>query len=269
MVIAEPLVEAVQPGETGAWPMRHGRGDGPVQRHHGVGGHGLKQVVQGQDLGPVGGGVGGGLVVQGRDGGLHLVFASVSPAQHPGDQGHPFGDEIGVPAAAVLFGEGDQLAARTAAGRAPGVGEQHQGEQTGHLRVLGHGSADDPGQPDGLAGQIGARQAGAAARGVPLVEQQVKDMQHRSQPLRTLIGRREREPLAGGFDLGLGAADPLGHGRLGNQERGSDLAGGQAADRPESERDGRRWREGRVAAHEHEDQRVVPPRRRFRRRAGP
>jgi len=125
------------------------------------------------------------------------------------------------------------------------------------------------GQPDGLAGQVGAGQAGAAAGGVALVEQQVQDMQHQSQPFGTLIGRWERERLAGSLDRRFGAADPLGHGRLGDQERGSDLAGGQAADRPEGERDRRGWREGRVAAQEHEDQRVVPPRRRFRGRAGP
>ena len=37
----------------------------------------------------------------------------------------------------------------------------------------------------------------------------------------------------------LGAADPLRHGRLGNQEGVGDFGSGQAADRPQREGDGR------------------------------
>ena len=55
----------------------------------------------------------------------------------------------------------------------------------------------------------------------------------------------------------LGAADPLRHGRLGNQECIGDFGRGQAADRPQGERDGGGGSEGGMAAHKEQDQRVV------------
>ena len=133
----------------------------------------------------------------------------------------------------------------------------------------GQAGVQPPGQPDRLAGQVGAGQVGAAAAGVSLVEQQVEDVQHGPEPPRPLVRRRQRERLAGGLQRGLGPADPLGHGRLRHQERGGDLPGGQAADRAQRERDGRARGQRRVAAHEHEDQRVVPARRRPRPAPGP
>jgi hypothetical protein len=57
-------------------------------------------------------------------------------------------------------------------------------------------------------------------------------VQHRPQSLAATARRRERERLAEALELRLGPADPLCHGRLGDQERGGDLAGGQAADGP-------------------------------------
>src|SRR5258708_3841189 len=135
VVAAGPLVQAGKQGEASAWPAGHCCGGGPGKPHHRGSGPGFEQIVEGQDLGPVGGGAGGGLVVEGCDGCLQLVLASVSPAQRPGDQDHSLGDEVPVPAGAILFGEGDQLAAGTAAGGAPGIGEQHQGEQPARLWV--------------------------------------------------------------------------------------------------------------------------------------
>ncbi len=198
--------------------------------------------------------------MQSRDRRLHLVFTHLTPPQRPGDQAYPLDDERPVPQGAVLLGEGDQPAVGTAASRAPGVGEQHEREEAGDLGILGQAGPDAPGQPDGLARQVGAGQVRAAAAGVALVEQQVEDVQHQPEAFRALVGRRERERLARCLDLGLGPADPLGHGRLGNEERGGDLARGQAADRAERERDGQRGRERRMAAQDHEDQRVVAPR---------
>ena len=89
-------------------------------------------------------------------------------------------------------------------------------------------------------------------------------MEHLREAFRAVILGRQCERLSRRLDLGLGPADPLGHRRLGDQERGRDLAGGQAADRAQRQRDGQRRAERGVAAHEHEDQRVVAPRRRVR-----
>ena len=55
----------------------------------------------------------------------------------------------------------------------------------------------------------------------------------------------------------LGAADALRHRRFGHQERAGDLGRGQAADGAQRQRDGRRARQRRMAAHEQQDQRVV------------
>ncbi len=260
MVVAEPFAEAVEECQAGVRPSGHGRGHGPVEPYHRVAGHGLEQAVQGEDLGPVGVGVTRGLVVQGRDSRLHLVLAYLPPPQRLGDQAYPLDDQTPVPQGPVLLGQGDQLAVGTAASGAPGVGEQHESEQAGDLGILRCGRVDAPGQADGLAGQVGAGQVGAAAAGVALVEEQVEHVQHQPKAFRALVGWRERERLAGCLDLGLGPADPLGHGRLGNEERGGDLASGQAADRAQRERDGQRGRERRMAAQDHEDQRVVAPR---------
>jgi hypothetical protein len=50
-----------------------------------------------------------------------------------------------------------------------------------------------------------------------------------------LRGHPKRDP--GGLDLSLGAREPLGHGRLGHEERAGDLLRRQAAQRPQRERD--------------------------------
>ena len=264
VVVAEPVAEAVQQLQPGPRPVGHGHGDRPVEGHHRVAGHPFEQAVERHDLGPVRVGVAGRLVVDGGDGGLHLVLPHPPPAQRLGDEGHALGDEPPVPERPVLLGQGHQLAVGAGAARTPGVGQHHEGEQAGDLGVLGQGRPHRPGQPDGLAGQVGPSQVGTAAAGVALVEQQVEDVQHRPQPLVPLSGGREAERLVRSLDPGLGPADPLRHRRLGDQERRRDLAGGEAADRPQGEGDGRRRREGGVAAHEHEDQRVVLPRGRGR-----
>ena len=67
----------------------------------------------------------------------------------------PLGHQCPIPRPAVLLVEGDQLLVPDA-GLAPGVGEQQQPEQAGHLRLLGKQVVQDPGEPDGLAGQVGA-----------------------------------------------------------------------------------------------------------------
>ena len=139
----------------------------------------------------------------------------------------------------------------------PGLGEQHQRQQPGHLRVGGQAGPQHPGQPDGLAGQVGAGQVRAAAGRVALVEQQVQHVQHGAQPARPLVRRGQPERLVGRLEGGLGPADPLAHGFLWHQEGGGDLPGGQPAHRAQRERDGRAGGQRRVAAQVHQDQRVV------------
>ncbi len=103
--------------------------------------------------------------MDGGDGGLKLVGADRAARQDGLDQGHAFGDGRRVPEAAILLGQRDQLAVWTGAGRPAGVGQQHQGQQAGDLAVVWQQVADDPRQPDRLAGQVGALQVGPGAGG--------------------------------------------------------------------------------------------------------
>ena len=65
-----------------------------------------------------------------------------------------------VPARAVLLGQRDQRAVGAGAGRAAGIGEQHQREQPGDLAVVGQPRRVQlPGQPDRLGGQLDPRAA--------------------------------------------------------------------------------------------------------------
>ena len=84
-------------------------------------------------------------------------------------------------------------------------------------------------------------------------------MQHRAEPVAALrLAGRHRERHIAGLDGLLGPADPLGHGRLGDEERRRDLRGGQPADRAQGQRDLAGRGQGRVTAAEQQRQRVVP-----------
>ncbi len=82
-------------------------------------------------------------------------------------------------------------------------------------------------------------------------------MQHGAEPLRPVLVGQHVEWHAGSLDALLGAADPLCHGRLGNQERVRDFGRGQTAHRPQCQGDRRRRSQGGMAAHEEQDERVV------------
>jgi len=137
------------------------------------------------------------------------------------------------------------------------VDQQHQREQAGHLAVVRQQVVDGAGEPDRLARELRALKVRARRRRVALVEDQVQDVQHGVEPLRALVLRRGSERRAGGLDALLGAADPLGHRRLGDEERAGDLRRRQAADRAQRERDLGRGRERGVAAEEQQRERVV------------
>ena len=97
-------------------------------------------------------------------------------------------DELPVPSAPVLLGQRDERAVPGGPRRAPGVGEQHQREQPGGLRVVGQQPAQQAGQPDSLAGQVGALQVLAGRGRVSLVEHQVQDLLHRPQARLAVAG---------------------------------------------------------------------------------
>ena len=112
----------LQLAEGGLRAVDHGDGHDAVELDHRAGGEAVQVLVESQDLLPVGVLAGGGLVVDGGDGRLELVGADRGGGQGPGDQGDPFGDGLGVPAGAVLLGQGDQGAVE--GGCAPGGGRR-------------------------------------------------------------------------------------------------------------------------------------------------
>jgi hypothetical protein len=152
-------------------PVRHG----PVQRDHRGrldAGQPVVPVRDGRPVGRVGGGGGG---VAGGDAGLQPVRAVVAAA---GQRVATFGDRGVVPAAPVLPVEGEQVAVAVAAGVPPGVLEQHQRQQPGHLGLPRHEPVEQPGQPDRLVGE-----RGLAVGVVALREQQVEHGEDAGQPL--------------------------------------------------------------------------------------
>lgn len=110
--------------QAGAWPVHHGDGDDAVQCDDGAGRGDVQQVVEGEDLRPVGVFGSGRVVVHGGDRRLQTVGAGAGGGggERPGDQRGALGYGGGIPAAAVLFGEWYQGAVRVGPGRSAGVG---------------------------------------------------------------------------------------------------------------------------------------------------
>src|SRR5262249_58688496 len=99
-------VGGAERGEPGPGSVNVGQGDGAAERDDRPGGDGGEDVVEGEDLRPVGGPGGGALVVQRGDRGLELVGADGAGAEGPGEDGLSFGDGGGVPPISLLVGQG-------------------------------------------------------------------------------------------------------------------------------------------------------------------
>jgi hypothetical protein len=97
----------------------------------------------------------------------------------------------------------------------------------------------------------------AGRRRVALVEDEVDDLEHRGQargeivPAGDLVG----DPRLG--ERALRPDDPLGDGRLGDEERARDLRGRQASEQAQGERDSSLGGEDRVTGREHEEEVVA------------
>jgi len=132
------------------------------------------------------------------------------------------------------------------------LGQQHEGEQSRCLGLVGHQPGQHPGQPDRFGGQVGARELGARRRDVALVEDQIQDREHRVEAFGQvgLVGYPVGDARVA--DLRLRPDDPLRHRGLGDKEGAGDLRCGQPAEQAQGERHLGGAAEGRVAAGEHE-----------------
>ena len=90
-------VERIQQLESRGRAVHHGRGDGVIEHHHGIVGHAFQQVIQRQDLRPVGILGAGRFVVNGGDGGLQLVRANRALRQGRGEERDALGDLRPIP----------------------------------------------------------------------------------------------------------------------------------------------------------------------------
>ena len=151
--------------------------------------------------------------MQRGDRGLGLVGAEPIAGERPLEQEHRFGDRRGVPPASILVGEGYEVTRFVGARPAASVVEQQQRHQTRGLGVVGD-RGETSRQADGLGGEVDVA-------GVPLVEHEVQHVQHGAE----VTGLVERHAGQGA----LGAADALGHRRLGDEVGLGDLAGREPA----------------------------------------
>ena len=258
LVVGESLVvDLVEGGEAGIGTVELGDRDGAVEIDDRAGSQLGELVVERDDLCPVGRRRGGGVGVDGGDGGVDLIRAGLVASKTCPHQLMPFGDEVAVPQVAVLVGESDHRAVRVGAGGSAGVGEQHEGEQAGRFGFVGHQLDEDAAESDGLGGEVDSCQLVAGGGGVAFGEHEVDRGQDGVEPVREL--GVAWDPVGGVVvaELAFGADDPLGDRRFGDDEGVGDLGGIQAAEESQGERDLGVGRQRRVAAQEHQPQLVV------------
>ena len=90
----------------------------------------------------------------------------------------------------ILVGERDDVAIGVDPRRPPRIDQEHQGEEAGDLGVVGQLRVDHRREPDRLVRQVDPLELASAAAGVPLVEDQVEDVEH--GPHRRRLARRGR-----------------------------------------------------------------------------
>jgi hypothetical protein len=146
--------------ERGQRAFDHGDRDDPVEGDHRPGCQRLEQPVEQEDLRPVRVIRAGRFVMDGGDGRLELIWADRRVGQGRTDDGDPFGDRLAVPQAAILLRQRDERAVRASPGRPAGIGQQHQGEQTGDLAVVGYALVQLAGEADRFGRQLDAEERG-------------------------------------------------------------------------------------------------------------
>lgn len=146
--------ETVEQPETGVGAVAHRHRDHAVERDDRGRFQDGKHVVEGDDLDPVGACDVVRLVVQRRDRRLNPVRPGGPAGQRRHRQPAAILDQIGVPAAAVLLLQRYQRTVGVDPGRAAGVDEQHQGQQSRRRPFGRQQPMQDPAQPDGFVAQV-------------------------------------------------------------------------------------------------------------------
>ena len=133
----------------------------------------------------------------------------------------------------------------------------HQRQQAVGFGLLRRDQSEHAAHAQRVVAELRPQPFVAPRRRVAFVEDEVDDLQHRSQPLRK---RRTPRGLIGQASLRqrtLGAHDALGNGRFRQQEGARDLFRRQAADHPKRQRGAGLARQSRMASGEDQAQQLV------------
>ena len=235
-----------------------GEHDGTVERDHRARLHDHELVVQGEDLRPVG--------VARR-----ATRPSARPRSQPGSDTARAGCGAGTRAPTSCPSAMSERSHSDRSWSASSTSEPSAATRAGRRASVSSNSASSP-ITSGSSGMSSASRRAkrtpprtgrsrtsdvAAARGVPLVVDQVEDGEHGTQPVRQLSRLGHAVGDLSVADLALRPHDPLRHRRLGHEERTRDLLGLQAAEQAQRQRHLRARRQRRVAAREDHPQAVV------------
>lgn len=195
--------------------------------------------------------------MQRRDRRLYLVRAGTAQRERAIQQTGRLGDQALVPFGPVLILEPDQPSPSVEAGRGARLVQEEEGEETEDLGFPRHEAVQRAGEGDRLRREVAAGGLAAGAGQVSLVEHEVDDGQYSGQPFAKLVWVGDRDPRLGLVQGLASAQQPLGHRRLGDEERLGDLPRGQPAHRSQGERDLGVPRKGRVAAGERQAEQLI------------
>jgi hypothetical protein len=252
------LRDRVHDREARGRPFRHRHRDGAIELDDGRAGHAREHRVQRRHARPVGVARRGRTRVARRDRCLQRVEAR-GPSERfgAGERRETAADEQTVPSRAVLVHQQHGLAVEPEARVRARCLDLHERDQAVHLRLARHQLREDAAEAKRVGAELGPLPRVARGRRVPLVEDEVDDLEHRREALleRRAPGRLERDLGLG--ERPLGAHDPLRDRRLRDEERARDLVGREAAEQAQRQRDARLGREHGVARDEDEAQEVV------------
>ena len=217
----------------------------------------MELVVEGDDLRPVGGSRGGGVGVDGGDGGLDLERAGLVAAQAGPHQRVALGDELAVPRERSWSARRTiEPSGATRAGRRASVSSMSASRPTAS-GSSGISSTSTRPRRIASAERSTRTRLVAGCRGVALGEDQGDGGEHRVQAVGQLGGAGDAVGGVVVAELALGPHDALGHGRLGDQEGPGDLGHLEPAEQPQGQRHLGVGAEGGVAAQEHQPELVV------------
>jgi hypothetical protein len=133
-----------------------------------------------------------------------------------------------------LIEEEDWFAGRADARSGAGGLDLHEGDQAVDFRFPGGEFSEDAAEAEGVFAEGGADEVLSGGCGIALVEDEVDDLQNRSEAGGELVPARDFEGDVLFGEGAFGADDALSDGGFGGEEGAGDLRDGEAAEQAES-----------------------------------